>query len=292
MRRVAFITMAMLSGAAAFGQGLLDCVDPDVLRALLLQGQSERPTVFTSAVPAELAPLRMPGGFAWIGSAERTMGRADATTNSSQVTAAWRSSLAPAAARAATATALTSSGWEIRGQSVGNPVFSSSANPMSQTACRNGKPVSMSTAAMDGVTYVMFTIQRGNNNDSTCNSSNQFMRPATGFDPYLPRLEMPADPATGATVRMPSYGTSIRNGTFIARAQFAVKDSPGNVARHFAKQMADQGWISDASWNGTATAGSSWSRRGDGGGLIQATLMVTAADERQFTTVLRVLSLQ
>src|SRR5688572_3004173 len=116
MRRAAFLMIATLSGVAAFGQGLLDCIDPDLMRTLLFQGQGERPPVITGAVPAEIGAARMPGQFSWIGSAERSLGPVDATTNASSVTAAWRSSLGLDATRAATATALTGSGWEVRQQ--------------------------------------------------------------------------------------------------------------------------------------------------------------------------------
>ncbi|MEO8315792.1 MAG: hypothetical protein ABI645_13490 [Pseudomonadota bacterium] len=294
MRRVAFITMAMLSGAAAFGQGLLDCIDPDVLRALLLQGQGERPQTFTAVVPTEIAALRMPAGFVWIGSSERITGRADANTNTSQVTAAWRSSLSPDAARAATASALTASGWEVRPMpGIGMSVFNSAAAPPSQSACRDGKAVNMNAAAMDGVTYVTFGIQRGAINNSICSSPFR-AAPALnpGFERYMPRLAMPVDPATGAPARMQGGGSSARAGSASSRTEFSAKDSAGNIARHFAKQIAEQGWASDASWSGAATAGSSWSRKGDAGAVIQGTLSVTAVGERQFVTVFRVLSLQ
>jgi hypothetical protein len=295
MRTLAYIAMAALSGGAALGQNLLDCIEPDVLRTLLMTGQGERPLVITAAVPPELAVLKMPGGFAWIGSAERITGRADANTNISQVTAAWRSSLVPDAARNAMTTALTASGWAMQPQrGTGFSVFSSSSTPtVWQAACRDGKPVSLSAVAMDGVTYVTISIQRGNNNDLTCNSQMRMpVTNATGLEKYMPHLELPADPATGVAARMGGGGSGSSAGTLNARAEFVLKDSLANVARHFAKQMAAQGWNSDANWSGASTAGSSWSRRDDSGTLVQGMLKVTALEERQFLTELRVLRLQ
>jgi hypothetical protein len=291
MRRVAFIMMITLSGVTAFGQGLLDCIEPDVLRALLLQGQGERPPVITGAVPAELAALKMPGQFTWIGSAERITGRVDASTNASQVSAAWRSTLAPAAARAAVASALTASGWEVQQRpGLGMNVFTSDSMPDTQTACRESRPVNVASNVMDGVTYTLVTIQRGSNTEMTCTLLSRFSAaPNSGFEPYLPQLAMPVDPATGATVRLGSGSMSTGPGApaVTVRAEFTVKDSAGNVARHFAKQMTEQGWSSDANWSGAATAGSSWSKRVADGSLIQGTLLLTAFDERQFMAVLR-----
>ncbi|HUG72599.1 MAG TPA: hypothetical protein VMK82_04165, partial [Steroidobacteraceae bacterium] len=266
MRRVACFTMATLATVAAFGQGLLDCLEPDVLRALLLENQGQRAPVITGAVPPEIAALRMPGAYTWIGSAERITGRVDATTNASHVTAAWRSSLAPEAARAGVAAALAASGWEVRPQM--GAAMSVFRTPMAQTACREGKPVNVNASAMDGVTYVLLTLQRGNNTNTTCNQPARTLpTTGTGLEPHLPRLEMPVDPATGVAARMQSSGASSGGGAINARAEFVVRDSAGSIARHFASQMAQQGWTSDASWSGAATAGSSWSKRPDAGSL-------------------------
>lgn len=294
MRRIIFSMLAALSGAAAFGQGLLDCIEPDVLRALLLQSQGERPPVITGSVPAEISALKMPREFTWIGSAERITGRVDATTNLSQVTAAYRSSLAPAAARTATAAALQASGWEVREMpGIGMGVFNATATQTSQPACREGKPVNFTANAMDGVTYVLLTLQRGNSNTNTI--CNQPVRPemfaSSGLNSVMPRLDMPVDPVTGAAARMSGSSASTGGNSASAQTEFTLKDSAGNIARHFAKQMAEQGWTSDANWSGTSTAGSSWSKR-DGGALIQGTLSVTALDDQQFMAMMRVIKLQ
>jgi|SRR5690606_15135977 len=290
MRRIACFTMAALCGAAAFGEGLLDCVDPDVLRALLSQG--EQAPIIAATVPQEISALRMPAGFTWIGSAERMTGRLDALTTASQVTAAWRSSLAPDAARAAATAALATSGWEVR-PSPGVAVFGSSSLLIPQTACREGKPVNVIANAMEGVTYVLLSIPRDANSMSVCNQPvRPTMMSSTGLDRHLPRLELPVDPGTGASAVMRSSGTSFGGTSLNARAAFAVRDSAATVARHFARQMSEQGWASDASWSGASTAGSSWSKRPESGTLVQGTLAVTAVDERQFEVVLRISTLQ
>jgi hypothetical protein len=296
MRRVVFFAMAALPGIAAYGQGLLDCLEPDVLRGLVLQGQGERQPVITGAVPSELSALKMPREITWIGSAERIVGRVDATTNLTQVTAAWRSSLAPAAARAAAATALTASGWEVRAQpGASMSVFVSESMQPSQPACRDGIPVNINANAMDGVTYVLATLQRGNNNNSICNQPvRPFTMSNTGLDKYMPRLTIPADPAPAGAGRPQSISTSYSGGgggVANVSADFTSRDSVTNVARLFAKQMAEQGWISDANWSGAISAGSSWSKQ-DASDVIQSTLSVAAAEDQRFVATLRVLKLQ
>jgi hypothetical protein len=290
MRRVALFAMAALSGLTAFGQGLLDCVEPDVLRALLPQGQGQGMPVITGEVPQELAALRMPGSFSWIGSAERIVGRVNATTNASQVSAAWRSSLAPEAARVAAAAALTSSGWQVQPPR-GISVFTSAASPFFQAACRDRKAINFNTSAMEGATYVLVTLRRGDTSgDAMCNQpASPAFSTGTGLDAHLPRLDLPVDPATGvaALLRTAGYGSNGNSGRVDAHAEFTIRDSAGNIARHLARQMAEQGWISDAEWSGTASAGSSWSKALGDGVRVHGSLSVTALEERQYVAVLR-----
>jgi hypothetical protein len=285
--------MAAFASFAAFGQSLLDCVDADVLNGLLLQAPGERPLAITAAIPPEVSALRMPGGFGWIGSSERILGRVDATTNASLVTAAWRSNLAPEAARAATAAALTASGWEIQTQprmSMG--VFRPANQQVWQTACRQGNPLNFNAGTLDGVTYVLVNLQRGSNNTTCSQPALPQTMTRSVLEPYLPLLEMPVDPATGSVAHMRSGNSSFNGASVSASAEFAVEDSAGSIARHFARQLAEQGWTNDANWSGADKAGSTWSRRVDAATLAQGTLSVSHLGERQFVTVLRVSKLQ
>jgi hypothetical protein len=269
------------------GQGLLDCIEPGVLHALLLPGP-QAPTL-TAAMPQELASLKMPREFTWIGSAERAAIRMNATIPASQVTAAWRSSLAPDATRAATIAALTASGWQVR-QQLGGVAMAAFASPGSmsigQSACREGSAVNFTASSMDGVTYLLFTIQRGGVLNTTCSQPERSI-PATGFEKFVPHLEMPIDPATGAPARQQGSSAGSSNGGVTAETDFFVKDTAARVASQFARQMAGQGWTSDASWSGATTAGSTWSRR-DGTALVVATLMVMAVDDQRMSARLRI----
>lgn len=295
MRRTVFFTMATLASAAVFGQGLLDCIEPDVLRALVLQGQSEQPPLITGALPAELSAVKLPREFSWIGSAERRMGMLDANTNAVQVTAAWRSSLTTEAAREAATNALIASGWEIR--SLGttrNGGFKASFIPVPRMACRDGNAVDVNAGAMDGATYLQLVVRRGMN--SLCNQPTQAFRINTGgLGEYLPRLDLPA--AAGPAINL-NGGASGGNGSSGAvrwaseAMDFVVPDSIDSLARHFATQIAAQGWSSDANWSGGSTAGSSWYRRIDGGTLVLGTLSLTVLGEQRFNAGFRLVTLQ
>jgi hypothetical protein len=66
-----------------------------------------------------------------------------------------------------------------------------------------------------------------------------------------------------------------------------VKDSIGSVARNFSRQLAEQGWNEDTSWAGSGTAGSTWSRKLQGGATVRGTLMLMAFEGDRFTAAFR-----
>lgn len=290
MRRFACLMMAALAGATVPAQGLLDCIEPDVLHALLLPGLNGRAPVLTVTVPPELSALKMPGELTWIGSAERPAGRIDVTTNAVQVTAAWRSTLAPDAAQAAAVAALTASGWVVRPvPGMGRAMFIPPVVQFGPTACRDGRAVNVSAGAMDGTTYVLLNLQRGSSEATPCSVPER--APAavgSAMDPYLPRLEVPADAATGTAARIGSIGSSFGQSAVSSTAEIVSTDSATAIARIFARQLVEQGWSNDATWNGSSTAGSTWIRRSGDGTRIQATLSVMNVDGQRNIAVFRV----
>lgn len=294
MRRLVMFSFATLLAMSAFAGEFLDCLPPEV-RVMLLQSHGQRPPVLTSLVPGELSSLKMPREFTWIGTAEQPQGNVTATTNLSQVTAAWRSTLPPEAARASVAAALTAAGWEVRPIDTGLSVFAVASGPQQQTVCREGRPANVGVSSMDGVTYALIAMQRGNGNSNSACSPQGYANPlaSSGMDRIVPRLELPTDPSTGAIARQRSGGNgSYSSGTLVSQVRFSVKDSIGNVAGHFAKQMTAQGWSSDATWNGKTTAGSAWLKRPDARNVFQGTLSLAALDDGQYMATLRVMKLQ
>jgi hypothetical protein len=289
MRRIALLMTGTLFGVTVSSQSpqtLLDCVDPDVLKGLLFQSAADQSSVVTAAVPKELAGISLPAQFSWIGSVERDMGRVIAN-GATSTTAAYKTTLAPEAARASAAAVLASRGWEaLAGMpSMGNGVFNSTSTPAQLIVCRDKVPITINANAMDGATYLSLVINRGSN---TCDGRMRPAPMASDLDPFMPKLDMPVDPKTGIEARMRGSGGGTSNGSREARVEFSTTDSVGNVGNHFARQMASQGWTRDANWNGEFSAGSSWVRTGDAGATVVGSLHVTSLDEGMFRTVLYV----
>jgi hypothetical protein len=266
-------------------EGLLDCIDPDVLYGLLLGPGVEKFRISAEVQP-RLAAFKAPRELTWLGGTEREVG------GIRQLSAVYRTSLAPEAARIAAGEALNTSGWTLHsdGRQLGAGVFVSATSlQAAATYCREGMPVGMTAGALEGVTYVVLSAtERAGGFSSTCERAPQVTARGTSpLDQHLPTLQLPRDPATGQLVAMQGGGGSTGGFSRRASTSFRLKDSAANVAQHFGSQMARQGWQSATSWSGTGSAGSTWNRRLDGDAVVEGSLVVTAFEDDRFTVVFR-----
>lgn len=266
-------------------EGLIDCIDPDVLYGLLLGPGIANFRISTDVMP-QLAAFNAPRELTWLGGTERDVG------GTRQLSTVYRTSLAPEAARIAAAEALNSSGWTLHsdGRQLGAGVFVSASPQAAATYCREGVPVGVTAGELEGVTYVVLsTTGRTGGFSGTCERPPQVAARGTSpLDEHLPTLQLPRDPATGQLAAMQGGGGGTGgSSTRRANARFHVKDTVANVAQHFGSQMARQGWQSATSWSGTGSAGSTWSRRLDDDTVVESALVVTAFEDDQFTVMFR-----
>lgn len=272
--------------AAPVGSGeQIDCIDPDVLYGLLLGPGVEHFRITHAPLP-QLAAFKPPRELTWLGGTERNAG------GMRQLSSVYRTSLAPEAARIATAGALVASGWTLHsdGRMLGANVFvSSSSRQAAATYCREGMSVALTSGSLEGVTYVVLSdMERSAGISSACGRPPQIVpRNASPLDEIMPTLELPRDPATGQLLAMSGGGGS--NGQFrrSVSTSFRTKDTASSVAQHFGSQMAGQGWQAGTSWSGTGSAGSTWSRRLDDDTRVEGALMVAAFEDDRFTVMFR-----
>jgi hypothetical protein len=269
----------------------LACLDPDVIRGILLMGIGGQKFSIATELPPELTGFKAPRQFAWVGSTERSFG---GFASQSTVSVVYRADLAPDGARTAGVQALTAAGWALH--SSGNPgtrsLFNTGhAGVTGENYCRGSKPVGIAASAIDGVTYLVLSIHRNQERAGPMNVCDQppqvVARAVSELDPFMPTLEAPRDRATGQPVAMQGGGSSVGDSKLSGSASFTIQDSVGNVAQHFAAQLAQQGWSAETSWIGTGTAGSTWTRRVDTETALQGTLMVLSFDQGRFSAVFR-----
>jgi hypothetical protein len=289
MRKLIFVLAGAFCGFAASAQDLLDCVNPDVLRGLVLRSSADEGVVFSTASPAQMSDITAPPQFDWIGSVERTGGVA------ASVSAAFRTDLAPDAAMEVAMAGLTSSGWEAQPQLGGaGGAFASMPITRSQTACRDEQPVSVAANELENTTYVTysFTTSSANTVCSAPDPSSPLGGLSANIYRDMPSLEFPPDPVTGEPVRSSGGGGGGSQNVRYSTTQVTHNESLNGLAVFLSEQLSAQGWVADTSWTGTTTAGSSWTRQADPDASLQGMLQITALANSRYDVTFRIVTLQ
>jgi len=246
MRRLLIALPVALLCVTAFSADLLECVNPDVRRGLLFIVPADGDLDISDQMPEEIAALPVPADFAWLANRSRPDGQ----------TSVFLASSDPQAALDAAMTALATDGWQPDRSNMPVSAFESPAMDRSQTACRDGEAMSVSTRRLEDTTYALYFIN-ANSERSSCRVSpglggGNFME-----NPNLPEFDFTALGSRG----MPRSRSGSGLGNNIRTSmQLRLTASLGDVASQLAEQLADLGWQRDTSWAGSVMAGSTWAR--------------------------------
>src|SRR5690606_34936623 len=183
MRKLIATLTGLCFSAAAFGEDLLQCLDPHLVQSLIAPSATLNPTRITTDVPTELEGFVVPAGFDWIGSLEGDIRK----------TVALKTTLDAHAAAAAAVESLKAMGWtEAATPSIGmTRVFVSSDVPSAGAQmCRGDASGALTVREVEGSRYVNFVWS--NAELSACRPSLS-ARPA-----FLDELR-----AEGPTLRLP-----------------------------------------------------------------------------------------
>lgn len=279
MRRLALVILGGLATATAFGQNLLECVNPDVLSGLVFRGNSDADVAVSAEMPSEMAGISIPGSFQWIASINRN----------DRLTAAFKTDLSMDDATSAAIEDL-GDGWAVRQQmSFGSGAFGANAMPVSRTACRANATVSVMANDFEGTTFVTYTF--GDDPLGTSCDQGNARSPfgtASPFEAFMPEFEFPPDPVTGVPYT-PRGSSGGGGGQAQERAtEIELNDSIGNLTRFLSDQLPAQGWQADSNWTGRLTAGSSWTRQPSAEATFQGTLEITALSDSRYEVLFRV----
>jgi hypothetical protein len=262
---------------AAPAQQLLQCVNPDVLNSLVFNARPESKLLLTREIPDNVAGFRAPAQFTLIGSAVQADGLA--------TTVAYRTTLETQAALDSLLSFLSGEGWkrESTPESLLPMPNVAGSQPNSARLCRDGDRRNLVVQEIGGVRYA--TIYGYETTPArACDvppaqpgfGANQ-MAAINARQASLPRFSFPD------TARMsggPAEGRSLAGGNMVSTAtRIESPDTPERLARHLARQLAEQGWRSDTEWNGKLSTGSTWSRSNADGQLIHGTLEILSLGE-------------
>lgn len=255
MRKPAVVAISAAFSLPVLGQDLLQCVDPDVANGLISGSRSETRLTVTRTLPEALSAYRAPDGFELIGSAVR--GDALLTTT------AFKTELDTAEAFAALLGSFEEDGWVVEPDQAPQQTFNVTSQPLTGVVCRDRKRRALSVRETDGVRYASILLP-AEMPSWECNAEDRRlggMESFTALRAQMPKLDFPptARPASGA----PGIGGYSGSGqTVSTSSRISSPDTAASLAEHLAPQMTAQGWSVDASWSGSVSAGSTWTRRG------------------------------
>lgn len=264
MRKFVIAMTSVLVVTAAPAQEALQCANPDVLNSLVFNGRPESKLTIRRALPENAAGYRAPAGFTLIGSGVRGQGTGTMV--------AYRTTLEAGKALDSLLGVLADEGWRRETTAQMQPLVSvAGAAPTGAMVCRNGERRNLRVQDAGEVRYL--TISSFTARGWACDAPNP-----QGFDPMaarnaamaqMPRFSFPA------TARM-AAGSSLPQGNSLASSSARIEspDTAASLARHLARQLAEQGWRADAEWNGALSTGSTWTRSAADGQRYWGTLEI------------------
>lgn len=265
---------AIALSVAAPAQELLQCVNPDVLNSLVYNGRAEMKLTLSRGLPANADGFRAPAGFSLIGSGVRGPG-------GSSTVVAYRTSLESAAALERLLQSLSGEGWKR--EIVQQPAIGALALPTQPgtgaTVCRNGERRNVRVQEVSGVHYATIvspTASPAHACDTPMPQPAGFGNPAARLAAArasLPRFTFPGTARMAAS----TPDASRIGGMNSAVVRIESPDTAASLSRHLARQLTEQGWRSDAEWNGKLSTGSTWTRGNADGDPMWGTLEILSA---------------
>jgi len=247
MRKLIVLASGCCMSVAAFGDDLLQCLDPDLVQAIFVHEGTNQRTSFATAVttdiPLDLADIELPSEFEWIGSIQGEM----------RDVIAYKTSAPAAASRTAVLDAFAVAGW--KSSAVAMPRLSrfvlpsELAFPANEIVCRDTETAGFAVRDAGHARYVNITYERDPERllcerapPALCSGAPSFLNlPAGTHSPYGRHF-------VTATCSRVGVDSSL---------------SAAALAKHLAEQMAAQGWTLDVDWSGEYAAGSTWTRPED-----------------------------
>ncbi len=285
MRKLFVLLLSAGWCATALSQNLLQCINPDVVRSLLLPTNSGNAVAVTADAPPGLDDIVTPQGFDWIGGVD----------GEARDVIAYRTALAPLAAKDAALDALEAAGWESFDALAGRPATFFLADAIEATAdvaiCRANDIGRLAVRNVSGTRYVSVSLETQNGSGGCMEQQRQLERrrtPFGGASEYLPSLEFPADTTgrNGAGSLGFSGGGSDRD--FGSRTTIESDSTAATLAEHLGRQLSAQGWLLDSSATGRLSAISNWTRQQDSGSRLIGTLDITDLAGRSYEVEFRV----
>lgn len=256
----------VLFGSAALAQPPQQCVNPRNVNGLVFLGRSDMKVSVTRSLASFMNGFRAPAGFSLIGTG---------VVQGVEAKVAYKTALGGDKAYAAMLAAMGAEGWAIETMSGEDNTFRAPSDLREGTLCRNGERRLMLVADSSDTTYVsIHNVQQPRHHE--CNTPDPGSELVGAGLNAMPRFRFPA----GTSIAR-SLGGGGSNDSFTMSTRIISGDTPGKLVEHVADQMVEQGWQPDSSWSGSRSAGSTWSKRSDGG-ITRSMLEIIRVSDRTF----------
>ena len=248
-----FVAVTLLT-TVSLAQDLLECVDPDIRAGLLFQG-IEINRIISREAPEVLSDVSVPGDFQFVGSSVSNL----------QISAAYKTTLAPVAAMLEIISVLGNAGWESFGNS-GRSIsgFVSPAQPAYSALCREGEMLTVVSREANDATFVNLNTIGNRGSVPCCTDGPQLGRlsgpTGIGVSQFMPRLSLPEGTQVGGQRGMIGIASGVSGSNRSASTSVPIETSLGTqgLAEHFRRQLEEQGWFLDGNWIASVSAGSTW----------------------------------
>lgn len=273
MKKLTMTMLGALLSAAAFGQDLLQCLDPHVANGLLFEAHSERRLTITPTLHEALTGVATPAGFTLVGTSMRD--------DVQGATVAYRTNRSGADALAALVASFEAAGWEQEQDetaSLSRSVFSladGQAGTGTTTVCRDGARLFARVLDIDDTRYPTIIVP-GDDAPRACHAENRelavVMARSALLTDGIPALVFPAGTRSAMPDGTLSSGGGTSGNNFSTGVRVSSPDSGLVLLDHFVPQMAEQGWKIEARWAGRVSTGGRWTRTSDDGTPYWATV--------------------
>jgi hypothetical protein len=292
MRKLSVALVFTFTSPVLLAQDLLSCLHPDVEQGMARSGIAGvvADAVVTRTLPEAMNGVDPPDNFELIASA----------VGARETTVAFKADQATAEAHEAALVALEADGWAVQGGER-TPVYyeGSATSPVPSvmtSLCLDDRTVRVGSRFIEGLSYVNYHFSaaglgRPCGGVEGIGSALAGLRSQNDLDQFMPSLRFPTDPATGNEVVARQMGSGGGSGSRYNTAQVNIAMPHGDLARFLGEQLGAAGWTADASWSGSLTAGSTWTRAADPEREIMATIEVAARTPTAYDVTFRITDL-
>lgn len=272
---IAVSSLAMVAGATA--QEALQCVDPDVLNALVFNARAEARVTVQRALPEVVDGFTAPEGFTLIGSGVRG--------ENAGTVVGYKTDIAAGEAFGNLVQHMVAQGWRRESpQGAQQPtIMVAGPQPLAAQLCRNGDRRAVVVRDIEGIRYATINAYPtipARACDAPVQRSGGFGNPITMINEMRTNMPQLTFPETTRTVGGANPGMNADSSTMVSSAvRIQSPDAAGVLAEHITGQLTAQNWSNDAKWNGSLSTGSTWTRRGGDGNAYWGMLEILTRGE-------------